>query len=85
MCGYLSTYPLDVLKTAAMGAVAGTPTNKVTMRALAGRLYTSHGGRWVLRGLMPTLCRGFVINAVNFCAFEWFIRTAAATSADDDE
>ena len=34
-----------------------------------------HGGswRWLLRGLGPTLARGFVINAVNFVAFEWVL------------
>ena len=43
------------------------------MVAVARRLRAEHGGslRWLARGLGPTLARGFVINAVNFMAFEW--------------
>ena len=71
VCGYLCTYPLDVLKSAAMAARAGTPSAEVTMSSLARRLRQQHGSGWVLRGIAPTLARGFVINAVNFTVFEW--------------
>jgi hypothetical protein len=45
------------------------------MVAVAKRLYSENGGsaRWMLRGLGPTLARGFVINAVSFAVFEWTI------------
>ena len=71
--GYLCTYPLDVLKSAAMAAPPGAPPRDVCMVAVARRLRAEHGGslRWLARGLGPTLARGFVINAVNFMAFEW--------------
>ena len=73
--GYLCTYPLDVLKSAAMAAPPGTPPAEVSMAAVARRLRAEHGGsfRWLARGLGPTLARGFVINAVNFVAFEWVL------------
>ena len=73
--GYLCTYPLDVLKSAAMAAPPGAPASDVAMAAIARRLRAEHGGswRWLLRGLGPTLARGFVINAVNFVAFEWVL------------
>jgi solute carrier family 25 (mitochondrial carnitine/acylcarnitine transporter), member 20/29 len=73
--GYLCTYPLDVLKSAAMAAPPGSQPADVRMAAIARRLHAEHGGswRWLVRGLGPTLARGFIINAVNFSAFEWFL------------
>jgi solute carrier family 25 (mitochondrial carnitine/acylcarnitine transporter), member 20/29 len=73
--GYLCTYPLDVLKSAAMAAPPGTQPADVSMQAVAQRLRAEHGGsaRWALRGLVPTLARGFVINATSFAIFEWAI------------
>jgi len=73
--GYLCTYPLDVLKSAAMAAPPGTQPTDVSMLAVARRLRAEHGGsaRWALRGLVPTLARGFVINATSFAIFEWAI------------
>lgn len=44
----------------------------------ARRLKQQHGGMWMLRGLGPTLGRGFVINAVNFTVFEWVVDAADA-------
>jgi amino acid transporter len=46
------------------------------MVAIAGRLRAENGGSfgWVLRGLGPTLARGFVVNAVSFVVFEWAIK-----------
>ena len=72
---YLCTYPLDVLKSAIMARPAGTSDADTRMLAVARRLQAEHGGsvRWLARGLVPTLARGFVINAVNFTLYEWAV------------
>ena len=73
--GQICTYPLDVLRSAIMARPAGTPDADTRMLAVARHLREKHGGsaRWLTRGLIPTLVRGFVINAVNFTLYEWAV------------
>jgi hypothetical protein len=76
---------LDLLKSAAMAARPGAPPREVGMLALARRLRAEGGGsgRWMLRGLGPTLARGFVINAVSFATFEWVMDSRAGGAGEE--
>lgn len=65
--GYACNYPFDVVKSYIQ---TRTAKEAITMREAMVQLHAAHGVSWMIRGLGPTLMRAFLLNAVNFAAYE---------------
>ena len=75
---WVSTYPLDVVKTVIQTAPPGTPSSQLTIGFVARQNYARHGVGFFFRGLAPTVLRAVPVSAVTFYVYErcldWFGR-----------
>ncbi len=64
-------HPVDVLKTAVLGAAA-TPAGAApaSLWQVVRQNVRAHGWQWLTRGFAASQQRSFVVNAATFCCFE---------------
>ena len=67
MLTWLSTYPVDVVKTCYQEQASG---QKSSAWKIAKHLHEQHGWRVFFRGVVPCLGRAFPANAATFAAYE---------------
>ncbi|KAI9140938.1 mitochondrial carrier domain-containing protein, partial [Paraphysoderma sedebokerense] len=81
VASWASIYPLDVIKS----RVQTIPSQSVETRIYATKnplaqiyylsrdIYIQEGVKPFVKGMKPTLIRGFVVNAVTFVTYEWLM------------
>jgi hypothetical protein len=68
---WISTYPLDVLKSIIQTSPPSTPAAEKKMLHVARVNYARYGAGFFFKGLAPTLLRAVPVSAVTFLVYEW--------------